>query len=226
VQVTVRDTGIGIPAEMRERIFDMFAQVERPAETPHTGLGIGLTLVRSLIEMHGGSVQVQSDGVDRGSEFQVRLPIVMDAASTAVPSGQAHRPEVEFMRRRVLVVDDNAAALDTLALMLEVLGHEVRTAHDGSEAITRAEEFRPEVVLMDLGMPNVDGYAAAREIRARAWGREVLLVATTGWGQEDDRRRTREAGFDHHLVKPVDADNLRRILNGAVKAATASALPA
>jgi signal transduction histidine kinase/CheY-like chemotaxis protein len=212
VVVAVADTGIGIPADMLPRVFEMFTQVDRSLERSQGGLGIGLSLVKKLVEMHGGSVEARSDGPGKGSRFAVRLPVVLSLAheTQRVEGGgdQAGRPG----RRRILVVDDNRDSAESLALMLRMMGNEVFTAHDGLEAVEAAGNFRPDVVLLDLGMPKMNGYAAARCIRQQAWGRNMVLVALTGWGQEEDRRKSKEAGFDHHLVKPVEASTLERLL--------------
>jgi PAS domain S-box-containing protein len=210
VEITVADNGQGIPAEMQAQIFDMFAQIKRQHDGMTAGLGIGLTLVKSLIELHGGTVSVHSDGPGRGCEFRVRLPVVSSSApgrpqaDDEVPRGGA--------RRRVLIVDDNVAALEMLQTLVAMLGHEVQTARDGVEALQAADAFRPDAVLMDLGMPNMDGYEAARRLRQERWGRNLLLVAVTGWGQEQDRQRTKEIGFDCHLVKPVEAARIQDLL--------------
>jgi len=207
--VTVRDTGIGIPAEMLPRIFDMFTQVDRSIERSEGGLGIGLWLVRRLVELHGGTVEARSDGPGKGSAFVVALPPATGPApaTTAQPSASAPRAG-----RRILVVDDNRDSATSLALMLQLMGNETRTAHDGAEGIEAAAAFRPDVMLLDLGMPRLNGYDAARKIREQPWGRNLVLVALTGWGQDSDRARSREAGFDHHLVKPVEPATLERLL--------------
>lgn len=212
--VRVQDTGIGIPAEQLRRIFEMFVQVDRSLERAQGGLGIGLTLVKRLVEMHGGTVQAFSEGEGRGSEFVVRLPVVNTRqAEPRAPVDE--EPTVSIARRKILVVDDNEDSAKSLSLMLELLGHEIRTAHDGLEALDIGEAFRPDVVLLDLGMPRLNGYAAAGRIREREWGRSALLVALTGWGQDEDRRRTRQAGFDEHLVKPAELSALTRLLSDA-----------
>jgi CheY-like chemotaxis protein len=211
VTVSVKDTGAGIPAEMRERIFEMFAQIDRAMERGHTGLGIGLTLVKSLVEMHRGAVEVHSAGPGQGSEFRVRLPILTEPEIER-PRPAAPEEQTQTTKRRVLVVDDNQAAADLLGRVVKMLGNEVRAAYDGQQAIEAAEQFRPDVVLMDLGMPKLNGYEAARRIRAQAWGRDMVLVALTGWGQDENKRRAKEAGFDHHLVKPADPAELQRLL--------------
>ncbi len=209
VLLRVKDNGLGIPADMRDSIFEMFTQIDRPLEKGYTGLGIGLTLVKRLVEMHNGSIEVHSDGPDQGSEFRVRLPILIEtqAAESALIEDTAKTASL-----RILVVDDNKAAATMLKMVVKMLGNEVRAAHDGQEAVEVAADFRPDVVLMDLGMPRMSGYEAARHIREQAWGQNMVLVALTGWGQEEDRERTREAGFDHHLVKPAEPAALQELL--------------
>jgi signal transduction histidine kinase/ActR/RegA family two-component response regulator/PAS domain-containing protein len=230
VVVTVRDNGVGIPGDRLDSIFDMFTQVDRSLERTQGGLGIGLTLVRRLVQEHGGRVVARSDGEGRGSEFEVRLPVLEvapDAASTEYPAavsrpgapvssvatlpvaGNGHRTGP---RRRALVVDDNVDSAESLAILLEATGNETRTAHDGREAIAAAEAFKPQVVFLDIGMPHLNGYDTARRIREQPWGRNIVLVAVTGWGQEEDRRRSKDAGFDAHLVKPADYTEVSRLL--------------
>jgi signal transduction histidine kinase/DNA-binding response OmpR family regulator len=207
--VSVRDTGIGIPAEMLPRVFDMFIQINRADRHSQDGLGIGLTLVRSLIQMHGGSVVAKSDGPGLGSEFIVRLPVADGIRATDAP------PEGKAWSRvplRVMVVDDNRDAADSLGMLLEFLGAEVKVVHDGAAALDQLAAFRPSLVLTDLGMPGLDGYEVARRIRERSTGVEVMLIALTGWGQEEDRRRSRDAGFDDHLIKPAEIDTLQALL--------------
>ena len=208
----VRDSGIGIPAEMLPRIFDMFTQVDRSFERSVGGLGIGLTLARRLVDLHGGAISAHSDGPGKGSCFTVRLPLASQSARPANTEDGNDRAAGEALPLRVLVVDDNEDAGESLGLLLGFAGSQVRRARDGLEAVRVAEEFRPQVVLLDIGLPKMSGYDSAREIRLRSWGKEVLLVALTGWGQEADRRRSREAGFDHHLVKPVDIAQLTLLL--------------
>ena len=210
VAISVRDNGIGIPANMLERIFELFAQIDRPMEKGYTGLGIGLTLVKSLVEMHGGRIEVHSEGPNQGSEFTVHLPI-LDAESPETRSAPPNAVSAK-VKRRVLVVDDNKAAADMLSLVIKMLGNEIRTACDGHEAVEAAQEFQPDLILMDLGMPRMNGFDAARQIREQPWGRNIRLVALTGWGQEEDRQRTREAGFDGHLVKPAEPADLEALL--------------
>jgi signal transduction histidine kinase len=212
--IRVIDNGIGIPADRLPQIFNLFTQLDRGSDHPQSGLGIGLALVRRLIEMHGGSVSAHSDGGGRGSEFAMRLPLLTDVpgAATSAPIPKSHAPQSRMVQRRILIADDNADALETLARVLQLNGHEVFSACNGSVALQSAERHLPDVALLDVGMPLMDGYEVARRIRAEPWGKGVLLVAVTGWGQESDRRRSREAGFDSHLVKPLDLDELTRLL--------------
>jgi signal transduction histidine kinase/ActR/RegA family two-component response regulator len=210
--VRVRDTGMGIPAEMLASVFDLFTQGDHSLDRSQGGLGIGLTLVRQLVEMHGGRVEAHSEGPGRGSEFLVRLPALpveepAEAPEPAAPGRPARGP-----RRRVLVVDDNRDAAESLALLLGVAGHEARVSHDGPSALAAAAEFRPDAVLLDIGLPGMDGYEVARRLRAETDTGRALLVALTGYGQEEDQRRALAAGFDHHLIKPADLDALTALL--------------
>ncbi len=210
VTVAVRDDGIGIPGAALPNIFDMFSQVDRSIERSRGGLGIGLALVKGLIEMHGGTVTAASAGPGQGSTFTVRLPVVILASErTAAPVDLEGR---SGPARRILVVDDNRDAATTMADMLELLGDEVCTAEDGLEAVAMAESFRPEVILMDVGMPRLNGYDATRRIREQPWGKAITVVALTGWGQESDRARSKAAGCDGHLVKPVSLPDLEQLL--------------
>jgi signal transduction histidine kinase/DNA-binding response OmpR family regulator len=215
IVVRVRDTGIGIPADKLPNIFDIFMQVDRSIERSQGGLGIGLTLVRQLVQMHGGSVEVRSDGPGKGSEFIVRLPLVIVAKpyGEAKPENKRKEPETSH---RILVADDNRDSADSLAMMLEMLGHEVSCAHDGVEALETAKRSKPELVFLDLGMPRMNGYDAARMIRNQPECNGVVLVALTGWGQEEDRRRSYEAGFDHHIVKPIDFAEVEKLLKNLI----------
>jgi two-component system CheB/CheR fusion protein len=217
--LTVKDNGPGIAPELLPRIFDLFVQEDRSLARSHGGLGIGLTLVRSLVERHGGKVEARSEGPGLGSEFVVRLPVL--AASTR--TGAVERPEstwaevraeapVEQGPARVLLVEDNVDAADALAELLRMWGHEVEVVHDGASAVEKAGEVRPDVVLLDIGLPGMDGYQVAGALRALPDLRRALLVALTGYGQETDRRRTAAAGFDHHLIKPVDLEELKHLI--------------
>lgn len=212
VAVTVADSGLGIPPDMLEQIFEMFAQIDAPSDAARAGLGIGLTLVKSLVEMHGGHIAARSDGAGRGSAFEVILPVQRCGQAVARPASPDDANKVVQPKRRVLVVDDNQDAAHTLSQLVGMLGHDVCVAADGAEALEQAAAFRPDVVLMDLGMPRVDGFEAARRIRQQPWGERMILVATTGWGQEDDKRRSKAVGFDHHLVKPVEMRTLQIVL--------------
>ena len=208
VEVSVQDHGIGIPVAKLPHIFEAFMQVDTSWQRTQGGMGIGLSLVKEFVELHGGRVEVRSMGLGQGSEFLVRLPLAAeDVSEPAVAAENPRGPS-----RRVLVVDDNRDAAASLAMILRMMGHEVRTANDGEAAVAVAAEYRPRLVLMDLGMPKVDGYEAARRMRAQPWGAELFLVALTGWGTEEDRRRTQDGGFDSHLVKPVEIDMLRRLI--------------
>ncbi|HEY1191032.1 MAG TPA: ATP-binding protein, partial [Gemmata sp.] len=217
--VSVTDTGMGIPAESLGNIFDMFSQVDRSVERSTGGLGIGLALVKGLVEMHGGTVTAASGGQGRGSVFTVRLPAVPRHAVVAVghPVGEASSDAGPG--RRILVVDDNRDSAESMGEMLRLFGNEVALAHDGVEAVEAAGAFRPQVILMDVGMPRLNGYEATRRIREQAWGKDVAIVALTGWGQEGDRKLSREAGCDGHLVKPVSLPDLQRML-GELKSGT------
>jgi len=207
--VSIRDFGVGIPADMLERVFDMFAQVQGPGRGGQGGLGIGLTLVRSLVQMHGGSIAAASEGAGKGSTFTFRLPLVeAPARSPERPIRRAARG----LSLRVLVVDDNRDAADSMGLVLARAGAEVEVVHDGATALDRVERFHPALVLLDIGMPGMDGYEVARRIRARPALQGIQLVALTGWGQAEDRLRSREAGFDHHLIKPAGIDELCALL--------------
>lgn len=210
--IKVSDTGIGIEPEKLSQIFDMFVQLNSSDPHTHGGLGVGLTLVRRLVEMHGGTVEAHSDGAGKGSEFIVRLPAPATKAIETSAVETETTSSVPDVRRRILVVDDNVDSAESMAMMLELSGHAVAMAHDGAEAVELAKEFQPDVAFLDLGMPKLDGYEAARSIREQPWGRQMLLVALTGWGQEDDKRRTREAGFDAHIVKPIDFAALEKLL--------------
>jgi signal transduction histidine kinase/CheY-like chemotaxis protein len=219
--IRVEDNGIGIAPELLPRIFDMFMQAGHTLERSQGGLGVGLSLVERLIELHGGTVSARSAGPGTGSEFTIRLPV---AGRTQQPlprsAADADDTKQPHVRCRVLVVDDNQDSADSLAMLLRIMGHEVRTAHDGLEAISAAATFQPDVAILDIGLPKLNGYDVAKRIREQPRGKDIVLVALTGWGQEDHRRRSKDAGFDHHLTKPVEFDVLEQIL-----AATESCLP-
>ena len=210
--VSVTDNGIGIPTHMLAHVFEMFTQVESHLERSQGGLGVGLSIVQRLIQMHGGSVEARSDGNGRGSEFVVRLPVASSLVGTK-PADEAN-PVRPIARLRILVADDNLDAADSLAMLLTIEGNETLTAHDGLEALEVAAAFRPDVMFLDIGMPKLNGYEVGRRMRQHAWGKGVVLIALTGWGQEEDKRRSLEAGFDFHLVKPVLPDALDELLAG------------
>ncbi|HVL11365.1 MAG TPA: response regulator [Gemmata sp.] len=210
VAVAVRDNGMGVPAAYLPRIFERFSQAGRLVEQASGGLGIGLALVKAIVEMHGGSVEAHSDGPDRGSTFTVELPLACVPDRAAEPP--ADGPSGKWAKSRILVVDDNVDAAESLGLMLELLGNEVHLAHDGLAAVEAAERLRPDVIFMDIGMPGIDGLEAVARIRARPWPKPVTIIALTGWGQVTDHERSREAGCDAHLVKPVGLQDLEQVL--------------
>ena len=216
--VSVRDTGIGISSEHLPRLFDMFSQVAPALERTQGGLGIGLALVKSLVEMHGGRVEARSPGLGQGSEFLVRLPALEPARRPPVAAGcqpacsSNDLASQRHPRRKILVADDNVDSALSLAMMLKVLGHDVRTAHDGQAAVDLAEQFRPELALLDIGMPKLNGYDAARRLRHQPWAESLTLVALTGWGQDEDKRQAAQAGFDHHFTKPIPPEALESLL--------------
>jgi CheY-like chemotaxis protein len=208
--VRVKDSGVGIPAAMLAKIFDPFTQVDDTLNRSQGGLGIGLALVKSLVEMHGGSVAVHSDGPGAGSEFVVRLPVHHHEPT---PAAEAVDQFPAPVSRRILIVDDSRDAADSLALLLGLSGHEVRTAHDGPAALEAAQAFKPVVVLLDIELPGgVSGYDLAPRLRQLAGLEKSLLVALTGYGQEEDKQKALEAGFDAHMVKPTDLDALLALL--------------
>jgi PAS domain S-box-containing protein len=211
VTVVVRDTGVGIPASALSRVFEMFSQVDRSLERSAGGLGIGLALVKGLVEMHGGTVQAESSGEGQGSTFTVRLPVLEDRVELSAGAA-AGGPESALSKRRFVVVDDNEDSAVSMEMILHLLGNEVRTAHSGYEAVELAGQFRPQVMLMDIGMPLLNGYDATRRIREQPWGRDMIIIALSGWGQEEDRARSREAGCDGHLVKPLELAELEKVL--------------
>lgn len=213
--VRVQDNGVGIPAEMLSRVFDMFTQVHGAATGGQSGLGIGLTLARNLIEMHGGSVAAHSEGSGKGSDFIIRLPLQAAALREATkPPARGAVSTEKAAARKVLVVDDNVDSAESLGKMLRLMGNQVRTAYDGPSALAEAAQLLPDLVLLDIGLPGMDGHEVARRLRLVAGLQEAVLVAQTGWGQEEDRRRSRAAGFNHHLVKPVSPAALQELLSG------------
>jgi PAS domain S-box-containing protein len=220
VVVTVKDTGAGIPADKLESIFDMFTQVDPSMERSREGLGIGLTLARRLAQMHGGSIEARSAGEGLGSEFLVRLPVLIGPPEASEPAPKA--APGPSPTRRILIVDDNRDSAESLAMLLNITGNETHMAHDGIEAIEAIEKHRPEVVLLDIGLPRLGGHDVCRRVRAQSWGRDIVLVALTGWGQEEDRRQSEEAGFDGHLVKPVGYADLMDLLSSLAPARDAT----
>ncbi|HET8781565.1 MAG TPA: PAS domain S-box protein [Pyrinomonadaceae bacterium] len=210
VLVSVRDDGAGIPPDKLDSIFDMFMQVDRSADQSHGGLGIGLTLVKRLVEMHGGSIEARSRGEGQGSEFVVQLPTLQKAAQASKAADDT--PAESTPQRRILIVDDNIDSADSLAMLLEITGNKTYMAHDGVEAVEAIEKHRPEVVLLDIGLPKLDGHEVCRRVREQPWGKDIVVIALTGWGQEDDRRKSEEVGFNGHLVKPVDYDKLLQLI--------------
>ena len=213
--VRVRDSGIGIPAESQATIFELFRQLGHAPDRPEGGLGVGLTLVKRLVEMHGGTIEAHSEGHGKGSEFALRLPLLSEAEKhlglrARAPARTGEAPVRK--RRRILVADDNVDLAASMGLLLEMMGNDVRVTHDGSAAVNVETEFRPDVVFLDIGMTKMNGFDACTRIRGKPWGKEPVIVALTGWGQPEDKRRSREAGFDHHLVKPIEPAALERFL--------------
>jgi CheY-like chemotaxis protein len=208
VEVTISDSGAGIAKDMLGRVFDLFTQAKASSSRSHTGLGIGLALSRRLVEMHGGSIEAHSDGPGLGSAFKVRLPVLVDQPVIA----SAGLPDEVGLARRVLVVDDNQDAANAMAMLVGVLGGETRVAFDGESGVREARGFRPDLVLLDIGMPGMDGYEACRRIR-HEHGQDMVMVALTGWGHDKDKAEALRAGFDAHLTKPADLDQLRRLFN-------------
>jgi signal transduction histidine kinase len=207
-EIVIRDSGIGIPPESMPHIFELFTQIPSERAATTGGLGIGLALVRALVELHGGEILARSGGTDQGSEFTVRLPLLSNKKTEGEMNVTENVEAPVPIRRNILIADDNQDALESLALMLRMEGHEVVCASDGEEALALAGQRRPEIVVLDVGMPKLDGCEVARRIRQESWGQGAVLVALTGWGQDVDRKRSREAGFDMHLVKPVDPATL------------------
>jgi CheY-like chemotaxis protein len=211
VVISVKDTGIGIPPEKLASIFEAFTQLDRSLERIHGGLGIGLMLVKRLVELHGGTVEALSEGLGKGSELVVHLPVFERQGEAQAPPAPSEGEQTKAAYR-ILVVDDNQESADSLATLLQIHGHATFVAYDGLEALAAAEQLRPEVVLLDIGLPKLNGYEVCRRIRERPLGKRMVLIALTGWSQEEDRRKSREAGFDAHLVKPVDLSALLKLL--------------
>ncbi|HXD22621.1 MAG TPA: ATP-binding protein, partial [Gemmatimonadaceae bacterium] len=207
--IEVSDNGIGIARENLQTVFEMFTQVDSSLERSQGGLGIGLTLSKRIVELHGGTIEASSDGPGQGSTLTIRLRAGGD---DPLPAESAPRTFALPRSRRVLIADDNRDSADTLAAMLEMVGHDVRVCYDGVNALTQAELFRPEVMLLDIGMPVLNGLELASRVRSRPWGARIRLIALTGWGQPEDLRRSERAGFDHHLVKPVELSRLQDLL--------------
>jgi len=222
LRVSVKDNGLGLAPESLGKIFTMFSQVEAPEGRSEGGLGIGLALVKGLAELHGGTVEVHSAGLGHGSEFVVRMPVA--AQQPTSPGVAQASPLLSSERRRVLIADDNRDAAESLSLLLEMSGHEVRVAHLGHAALSLARTFRPDVALLDIGMPDLSGHDVARALRLEPWASNLQLIALTGWGQDDDRRRAFEAGFDHHCTKPIDPDQLARLIANRAAAKKATVL--
>jgi CheY-like chemotaxis protein len=210
VAISIRDTGIGLAKEHLSQIFEMFSQVTPALERSQGGLGIGLALVRGLAELHHGTIEAHSNGPGLGSEFIVRLPVL--DVGTPGPAAASEAKAGLGSKCRILVVDDNIDSAQSLALLLGRMGHEIEVAHDGLEAVQAAGAFRPQIVLLDIGLPRMNGYEAARRIRAQSGGDKVAIIALTGWGQEKDKQLAAEAGFDHHLTKPVEPATLTSLL--------------
>jgi CheY-like chemotaxis protein len=222
IVIYVRDTGIGLAPHMLTEVFEMFSQVTPGKGHADEGLGIGLALVKGLVELHGGRVEARSEGLERGSEFSVYVPnSLIDMAPPAERAGDAAAPVSAPASAprplRVLIADDNRDSAESLGMLLEMSGHEVYLAHDGLDALAAAAEKLPDIALLDIGMPGMDGYEVAANIRREAWGSNITLIAITGWGQEDNKRLARTAGFDHHLTKPMDSAVLESILATVVR---------
>jgi CheY-like chemotaxis protein len=218
LRITVKDTGIGLSAAALPKVFEMFSQVNSAIDRADGGLGIGLALVKGLVTLHGGTVEAASAGPGFGSEFTICIPqAIVEVRKRAVRGVIAREAPARAGRCRVLVADDNRDAVDSLALLLESFGYEALIARSGPEALEVGNSNQPDVVVMDIGMPGMTGYETARRIRQHSWGRSALLIAVTGWGQEEDKLQAREAGFDHHLSKPVDVEDILRLLGDFLK---------
>lgn len=212
VVISVRDNGIGIAPEQLPQLFEMFSQATSALDRSEGGLGIGLSLARGLVALHGGTIDAKSEGLGLGSVFSVTLPLAPPQAESAHDPASQRAAGASRAALRVLVVDDNRDSADGCSALLQMAGHDVLTAYSGREALALAADFRPQLALLDIGMPGMNGYDLARQIRAASWGRDILLVAVTGWGQDEDRRQAEAAGFDLHRVKPLDLDSLEALL--------------
>jgi CheY-like chemotaxis protein len=209
----VRDNGVGLASEALPTVFDMFSRVQSELGRTEGGLGIGLALVKGLIELHGGRVEARSAGLNQGSEFLVCLPrsvIVEESVPKSLRRGQEDKSTVP---RRIMIADDNRDSADAMKMLLKLSGHDVHIAHSGAEALAVAKRVRPDIGILDIGMPDIDGYHVAERIRHEAWGKEIMLIAVTGWGQDADKRRALAAGFDHHLTKPIEFENLKQLFD-------------
>ena len=209
--ITVTDSGIGIAADVLPRIFDLFTQGGMSGDRAQRGLGVGLALVERLVKLHGGEVTAASGGFGKGSQFTIRLPALQSHRQPAPERQAPHQPDAGN-HCRILVVDDNEDSVDSLAMLLRMLGYEVNTASDGETALVAAEDFRPDVAILDIGLPKMTGYDLAKLMREKRWAKDMVLVALTGWGQDHHRKLSIEAGFNHHLTKPVEFDVLQQIL--------------
>ncbi len=212
--VKVKDNGMGISPAVLPKVFDLFTQADRSLERSQSGLGIGLSVVRGLVDMHGGIVEAASEGLGKGSEFIVRLSTVVSPALEAEQKDGGNAYIYAPSKYRILVVDDNKDAAISLAMMLKIMGHDTRTAHDGVEAVEAAQTFLPDVIMLDIGLPKLNGYDVCRRIRGAAWGKDMILIAVTGWSQEEDKRQSKEAGFNFHMLKPVDPQAVVKLLTG------------
>jgi CheY-like chemotaxis protein len=217
VYVVLKDNGIGIEPERLPRIFDLFSLMHSSREAAPSGLGIGLSLVRALVELHGGRVEARSAGRGQGAEFIVHLPLAAKGNTTLGTEEEMAEPA----SYRILVVDDNVDSATSLTMMLRMMGHEIKTAHDGKAALAAAHSFRPDIILLDIGLPELSGYEVCQRIRQEPWGQNMVIIAQTGWGQEEDRRKSKEMGFNYHLVKPVDPALLTALIGGILHASEA-----
>ena len=211
--IYVRDNGLGIAPDMQSKVFDMFTQIDSDIKRSEGGLGIGLALSKGLVHLHGGRLDVRSDGAGKGSEFRIWLPrsVIVDASAT--PPADTAESAADTPTRRVLLADDNVDGAETMGMLLESNGHEIHLAHSGTAALEAVKRLKPDIVILDIGMPDMDGYEVAERIRHEAWGKKLKLIAITGWGQAEDKRRAIAAGFDHHMTKPVDPDDLEKLFD-------------